>query len=154
MKTDINKELFIKSNLSNSSIRNVKVSALGQTLYKIKLQLANIFFEDIDEIETILKNVKTRDLFLCESKVSDNIIHINLKPLSFICTDNEFMLLIILKKDGLYSFINPIINDSYLDISESFTNLDLNHIEWYLRTLENGEIRLSTIVKIYSSKLL
>ena len=154
MKTDINKELFIKSNLSNSYIKNVKISALGQTLYKIKLQLANIFFEDIDEIETILKNVKTRDLFFCESEVSDNIIHINLKPLSFICTDNEFMLLIIIKKDGLYSFINPIINDNYLDISESFTNLDLNHIEWYLRTLENGEIRLSTIVKIYSSKLL
>lgn len=154
MKTDINKESFIKSNLSNSSIRNVKVSALGLTLYKIKLQLDNILFKDIDEIETILKNVKTRDLFLCESKVTDNVIHINLKPLSFICTDNEFMLLIIIKKDGIYSFINPIINDSYINISENFTNLDLNNIEWYLRTLENGEIRLSTIVKSYSSKLL
>ena len=147
METNITKELFIKNNLLNGSIKNINVSALGLTLSKIKLELNNIYFKDVDEIDFVLKNVKTRDIFIGESSIDNNTININLKPLSFICTDNEFMLLLITKKNGIYSFINPIIKSKYHNISDNFINLDLNDIEWYLRVLDNGELRLSTIVK-------
>lgn len=147
MKTDISKELFIKNNLLNYPIKSASVSSLGLTMYSIKLKLNNIAFKEADKIEVVLKNVKTRDIFIGESSIQGNILHINLKSLSFICTDNEFMLLLIIKKDGIYSFINPIIKNNYHDISDNFTTLDLPPVEWYLRILENGEIRLSSIIK-------
>jgi len=145
--SEISKELFIKNNLLNSPIRNFKVSALGLTKYKIKLQLNNIYFKDVDEVYVVLKNVKTRDIFIGESSINNNTLHINLKALSFMCTDNEFMLLLIVKRDDIYSVINPVIKDKYNDISDDFVNLDLEDVEWYLRILENGELRLSAIVK-------
>lgn len=147
MNTHITKELFIKDNLSSSPIKNIIISALGLTMSKLSLQLNNMYFEDSDEIDIVLKNVKTRDIFIGESLTHNNIININLNPLTFMCTDNEFMLLILIKKDGIYSFINPIIKGSYHNISDDSINLSSNNIDWYLRTLENGEIRLSSIVK-------
>lgn len=145
--SEVSKELFVKNNLLNSPIRDSKVSALGLTNYRIKLQLNNIYFKDIDEVDVVLKNVKTRDIFVGESSINNNTLHINLKSLSFMCTDNEFMLLLIIKRDDIYSVINPVIKGKYHDISDKFINLDLEGVEWYLRILENGELRLSAIIK-------
>ncbi|MBU3106657.1 hypothetical protein [Clostridium gasigenes] len=147
MKTDISKELIIKNTLLNYPIKNVSLSSLELIIYKIKLKLNNIDFKEADEIEVILKNIKTRDIFIAEHSIENDFLNINLKSLSFMCTDNEFMLLLIIKKNSVYSFLNPIIKNSSLNITNNFTVLDLIPIEWYLRILDNGELRLSTIVK-------
>ena len=105
MKTDISKELIIKNNLLNYPIKSVSLSSLELIMYKIKLKLNNIDFKEADEIEVILKNIKTRDIFIAEHSIENDFLNINLKSLSFICTDNEFMLLLIIKKDSIYSFI-------------------------------------------------
>ncbi|MBU3103024.1 hypothetical protein [Clostridium gasigenes] len=149
MKTDISKELIIKNNLLNYPIKNVSLSSLELIMYKIKLKLNNIDFKEADEIEVILKNIKTRDIFIAEHSIKNDFLNINLKSLSFMCTDNEFMLLLIIKKDSVYSFLNPIIKNSSQNITNNFIVLDLIPIEWYLRILDNGELRLSTIVNFF-----
>ncbi|MBU3131624.1 hypothetical protein KPL40_04100 [Clostridium gasigenes] len=149
MKTDISKELIIKNNLLNYPIKNVSLSSLELIMYKIKLKLNNIDFKEADEIEVILKNIKTRDIFIAEHSIENYFLNINLKSLSFMCTDNEFMLLLIIKKDSVYSFLNPIIKNSSQNITNDFIVLDLIPIEWYLRILDNGELRLSTIVNFF-----
>lgn len=147
MKNDIGKEFFIKTNLLNSHIKNTTISFIELTGYTLNLELTNINLKEVEEIEVVLKNVKTRDIFFGESSIKESIITVNLKSLNSLCSDNEFLLLLIIKIDGLYSFINPITKNTPNTLSTDFESLDSAGVKWYLRSLENGELRLSTIIK-------
>lgn len=152
MKNDINKELFIKSNLLNCPIKKTIISNIELTGYILNLELTSIYLNQLEEVDVVLKNVKTREVFIADASIKNSIITINLDSLSTLCTDNEFLLLIIIKRDSNYYVITPTLSYDYHSKCAKLSSLDLINITWYLRTIENGELRLSTVIKNLCSK--
>lgn len=147
MENDIRKNLLVKNNLINSHIKKNTISDISLKGYLLTFKLDNIPLENLDEIEVVLKNSKTRNILIAPYTIKNSLLCINLKDLNFLCTDNEFLLLLVIKKHCNYFAINPISKYKYNSKYLNSYCLDLIDITWYLRTLENGELRLSTIIK-------
>lgn len=118
--------------------------------YLLKGHYLTLSFDDINlkeykSVSTFLKNIKTREIFKCISKIEDNRLIINLKNFNDLCTDYEFSLIVILEDNKFTTAIYPKLRPT-LNVEESvISSVDNSNIQWYLRFLENGKLRLSTI---------
>lgn len=97
-----------------------------------------------DEIYIIIKNVKTREEFNCYHYVMENKIIIDLDNLSLYFADYEGSIYIVLKMGNNYHMYRPTINDK---TTVKINSQSFDNYKWFLRILENGEIRLSSIIK-------
>ncbi len=120
------------------------------SFYSLSDNYLTLKFEDIDLsdykcISIFLKNIKTRELLKCVSKIQDNSLIINLQNLNNLCTNYEYSIIVTLENYNysttIYPRLKTIDNKENYIISSSVNS----NIQWFLRILENGKLRLSTI---------
>ena len=112
---------------------------------KVTLIFSKKDYNDYDFIEVIIKNTKNKEEFTCPFTInSSNSITIDLSDIYLYFTDYEGSISIVAKCDNTFFSITPILSKENLTIINDFqkTNYKL-----FIRTLENGELRLSSIIK-------
>ena len=127
---------------------------------KVTLIFSKKDYNDYDFIEVIIKNTKNKEEFTCPFTInSSNSITIDLSDIYLYFTDYEGSISIkniskktihnlnvniVAKCNNTFFSITPILSKENLTIINDFqkTNYKL-----FIRTLENGELRLSSIIK-------
>ena len=123
--------------------------------YLLKDCYLTLNFEDLNlnkykSVSVFFKNIKTREIIKCISSIEDNNLIINLKDLDKLCTDYEFSIIIILDDYRYSTAIYPVLKVNN-NLAESYISSSSNsNIQWFLRVLDNGKLRLSTIY-VFSS---
>lgn len=93
----------------------------------------------------IIKNTKNREEFICPfTKELPNAITLDLTNLSSYFTDYEGSIFINAKNKVNNTILIPIVQEKSVINFE--TNLSSTNFKWFVRTLDNGELRLSSIV--------
>ncbi|WP_288221288.1 hypothetical protein [uncultured Clostridium sp.] len=132
----------LNSNYLNSIEKDINFYLLQND--SLILYFKDINFKKYSIINVYLKNIKTREVLKCISKVEDNRILIDLSNLKYLCTDYEYSIIVVLETLNSYNIMYPKFNNKDKEKSIiSHSNTD--NIQWYLRILENGKLRLSTI---------
>lgn len=108
------------------------------------LEQNSIELKNENELLVIIQNVKTKEEFICEYLITDNNIVILLDSLLHLFTNYEGSIQLISKNNDNYCFYTPILKynsiiDSRKDVNDKY--------KWFVRILENGELRLSSIIK-------
>ncbi len=103
-----------------------------------------IELEKESELLVVIQNVKTKEEFICEYLITTNNIVVLLDSLFNLFTNYEGSIQILRKNNDKYYLYTPILNckptiDSQKDVNSQY--------RWFVRVLENGEIRLSSIMK-------
>lgn len=103
-----------------------------------------IELEKESELLVVIQNVKTKEEFICEYLITTNNIVVLLDSLFNLFTNYEGSIQILKKNNDKYYLYTPILNckptiDSQKDVNSQY--------RWFVRVLENGEIRLSSIMK-------
>lgn len=103
-----------------------------------------IKLEKESELLVVIQNVKTKEEFICEYLITTNNIVVLLDSLFNLFTNYEGSIQILRKNNDKYYLYTPILNckptiDSQKDVNSQY--------RWFVRVLENGEIRLSSIMK-------
>ena len=103
-----------------------------------------IELEKESELLVVIQNVKTKEEFICEYLITTNNIVVLLDSLFNLFTNYEGSIQILRKNNNKYYLYTPILNckptiDSQKDVNSQY--------RWFVRVLENGEIRLSSIMK-------
>lgn len=135
-------------NIQNSSYLNSIDKNLSS--YLLKDHYLTLCFDDIDlnkykSVTVVLKNIKTREILKCISKTDHNNLILDLRSLNYLCTNYEFSIVVILEDYQCSTSIYPKFK-SNIEIEKSIiSSSDNSNIKWYLRVLENGKLRLSTI---------
>lgn len=120
------------------------------SFYLLKDHYLTLCFDDIDlnnykSVTVFLKNIKTREMLKCISKTDNNNLILNLRSLNHLCTNYEFSIVVILEDYQCCTAIYPKFK-SNIDIERSIiSSSDDSNINWYLRVLGNGKLRLSAI---------
>ncbi|MCF0148694.1 MAG: hypothetical protein HUJ77_09900 [Clostridium sp.] len=111
----------------------------------LTLKFENINLSSYKFVSVFLKNIKTREVLRCASKIEDNSLVINLKSLNDLCTNYEYSIIVALENydysTTIYPRLKPFNSKENSIISSSINS----NIQWFLRILENGKLRLSTI---------
>lgn len=102
-------------------------------------------FKDEEELLVIIRNVKTKEEFICEYLINDNNLIILLDNLLNLFTNYEGSIQILSKNKDKYYLYTPILKENIIMNMQKDTN---DKYKWFIRILENGEIRLSSIIKI------
>lgn len=108
------------------------------------LNLKDIDFDKYTNINVFLKNIKTLELFNCIYQIRKNNIIIDLVNLKYLCMDYEYSIILILESLNSHHIVYPKFNNTVKENSIIFPSNNDN-IRWFLRILENGKFRLSTI---------
>lgn len=124
--------------------KKIKVEEIEQGPNKISIKQRDLQFDKEDMVFIFIKNIKTREKYLCKHSINENKLVISLDSLAHCFTDNEGAIFIILKRGFKYYIYTPILNKSS---NIKFTDKSNAIYEWYLRKLDNGEFRISTIIK-------
>ncbi len=123
--------------------------------YLLKDCYLTLNFEDLNlnkykSVSVFFKNIKTREIIQCISSIENNNLIITLKDLDKLCTDYEFSIIIILDDYRYSTAIYPVLKVNN-NLAESYISSSSNsNIQWFLRVLDNGKLRLSTIY-VFSS---
>ncbi|GAB6170280.1 hypothetical protein JCM1393_27400 [Clostridium carnis] len=144
------KEEVVKNYLFNSSLKHKHISSFDLINCKLNLKLSETDFSLYEDFVVVLKNIKTREIYYCESEILNDSLIVDLNSLNFLCTDHEYMLLIVTKNKNDYEILYPILKNKFCDSISSSNDSTTIPVKWYTRFIENGEFRLSTIVKKYS----
>jgi len=118
--------------------------------YLLKEHYLTLSFEDITlneykSVYVFLKNIKTREILKCITQVNDNSLIINLRDLNYLCTDHEFSLIVIIENNEFTNVIYPKLRNNLNKRKSIISSVGNSNIQWYLRFLDNGKLRLSTI---------
>lgn len=118
--------------------------------YLLKDNYLTLYFEDLNLnnyklVSAFLKNIKTREILKCVSKVENNSLIIDLSSLNHLCTNYEFSIAIILDDYKCSTAIYPKLRLNDNKNNTIISASDNSSIQWFLRILENGKLRLSTI---------
>ena len=124
--------------------KRIKVDEIEQGPNTISIKQRDLHFDKEDMVFIFLKNIKTREKYLCNHSINENKLVISLDSLAHCFTDNEGAISIIIKRDFKYYIYTPILNKNS---NIKFTDKSNAVYEWYLRKLDNGEFRISTIIK-------
>ena len=118
--------------------------------YLLKENYLILCFEDINLndyklVSVFFKNIKTREILKCVSKVEDNNLIIDLSSINNLCTNYEFSIVVILDDYNCSTAIYPKLRLNDNKKSTIISSSDTSNIQWFLRILDNGKLRLSTI---------
>ena len=147
MKNYLQENLFIKNQISNSQFVKVEVTDFHLINTNFNIKLKNVDFNKFDEVSVILKNIKTKEIYICNTNLNKNSLILELSSLNYLCSDNEYMILILCKKDNYFEVLYPIFKDYSTNISTNYQISTYSKVSWYLRIIDTGEFRLSTILK-------
>ncbi|MBX7324836.1 hypothetical protein [Clostridium chauvoei] len=147
MKSTLEKIDFLKNQLSNSDFIKKEIDVFSLINYTLKIKLRALTLDTLGDITVILKNIKTKEIYICDSYFNGKILEVHLDSLNYLCTDNEYMPLIVIKESDTIKILYPILKKNYVQIFNDYDALLSSPVSWYVRALDNGEFRLSTIVK-------
>lgn len=145
MKKPNNINNYNKLNLCylNSIEKNIDSYILNEDF--LTISFTNVDFKKYKSINVFLKNIKTRELLKCNYNLYDNNLTINLKGLNCLCTDYEFSIIVFLEGDKNSDLIYPKFSSTLGQRKAILSKPNGSNLKWYLRILENGKLRLSTI---------
>lgn len=93
----------------------------------------------------IIKNTKNREEFVCPfTKELPNTITLDLNPLCSYFTDYEGSIFINTQNKLNDTILIPILSEKNIINFEN--NSNSTNFKWFIRVLDNGELRLSSIV--------
>lgn len=127
----------------NSIEKNINSCLLNEDF--LTISFSNVDFKKYTTVTVFLKNIKTRELLKCTSNIHENNLIINLKELNYLCTDYEFSIIIFLEGNNHSYLIYPKFNSNLEKEKSIISKSNNDNLKWYLRILENGKLRLSTI---------
>ncbi len=127
----------------NSIEKNINSCLLNEDF--LTISFSNVDFKKYTTVTVFLKNIKTRELLKCTSNIHENNLIINLKELNYLCTDYEFSIIIFLEGNNHSDLIYPKFNSNLEKEKSIISKSNNDNLKWYLRILENGKLRLSTI---------
>lgn len=144
MKKQVNIEDYEKNHFYFHSIEK------SLNFYSLKNCYLTLKFEDINLsnykfISVFLKNIKNREVLKCASKIEDNSLVINLKALNNLCTNYEYSIIVTLENYNYSTTIYPRLKTIDKKENSIISSSANSNIQWFLRILENGKLRLSTI---------
>ena len=141
---NINNYTDFYSNNNILETRKLRIDKLIQRDNSLIFEQNTIKFRCEEELLVIIRNVKTKEEFICEYLITTNNIVVLLDSLFNLFTNYEGSIQILRKNNDKYYLYTPILNckptiDSQKDVNSQY--------RWFVRVLENGEIRLSSIMK-------
>lgn len=139
------------NNHLNFQLNNIDIENRKLKLDSFILKNNSLIFEqnimDLNKEEILLiiiQNVKTKEEFICKYLINKNSIIVLLDSLVHLFTNYEGEIRILSKNIDKYCSYTPILKDN----TTIGTQKDMiNQYTWFTRVLENGQIRLSSIIK-------
>lgn len=144
MKKQVNIEDYEKNHFYFHSIEKL-LSFYSLKSYYLTLKFEDINLSNYKFISVFLKNIKTREVLKCASKIEDNSLVINLKGLNDLCTNYEYSIIVTLENYNYSTTIYPRLKTIDKKENSIISSSANSNIQWFLRILENGKLRLSTI---------
>lgn len=103
-------------------------------------------YKDLSFIKVTIKNTKNRDEFICPfTKELPNALIIDLNNICYHFTDYEASIYIDISYNNVSITLIPILSSKNSIILDPPKNTPTN-FKWFIRSLDNGELRLSSIV--------
>lgn len=138
--------LHTKDKINFLSTKKLNIKKFVQADKDVTIVPENIDLNFFEEIQVIIKNIKTKEEYFCPFTKDNNSIMIDLNEISHLFTDYEGAIYIILKKDNIVYTLKPIIKNSTI-IKNSLNYEDKRYYSWFVRILENGEILFSSVIR-------
>lgn len=102
-------------------------------------------YNDFNFNKVIIKNIKNREEFICPfTKELPNTLIIDLSSIWPYFTDYEGSIYMDIESNNMPVTLVPILPSKNPTISDDI-NIKTN-FKWFIRSLDNGELRLSSIV--------
>lgn len=126
-------------------IKRIPLEKCVKDNHKISLFFTEDIFKDLSPSKVIIKNTKNREEFSCQfTQTIPNMIIIDLDKLWFYFTDYEGSITISTKVGHTSISLIPILSTK--NIIELEEDPIKSGFRWFIRTLDNGELRLSSII--------
>lgn len=137
-------DVNINNNFLNSKKLNIETFVKSSN--EVLIIPENINLSYFDEVNVTIKNIKTRDEYLCPFKIENNSFVIDLSSISYLFTDYEGSIFINLRKENLMYTLKPVIKKSTV-LKKKLDTMNKGSYQWFIRILDNGEILFSSIMK-------
>lgn len=125
------------------TVKKIKLRKIVKDSTSILLYYTNLNLKDFNKLNVLLKNIKTREEYQCNFKMTDEYIDIHLDEMSDFFTDYEASLVIALEDNEAIYYYSPAVLNSSEIIDLSKPTYTVNNYKWFIRILHNGELRLS-----------
>lgn len=137
---------FALNNYTNSSyIKRILLEKCIKINNKLILYFSPKNYENLNFLMIIIKNTKSREEFICPFiKEFPNTITLDLNSLSSYFTDYEGSIFINIQNNLNDTILIPILSERTIINFEN--NSNSSNFKWFIRVLDNGELRLSSIV--------
>ena len=137
---------FAMNNYTNSSyIKRILLEKCIKSNNKLILYFSPNDYENLNFSMIIIKNTKNREEFICPFiKELPNTITLDLNSLCSYFTDYEGSIFINTQNKVNDTILIPILSEKTIINLEN--NLNSSNFKWFIRVLDNGELRLSSIV--------
>lgn len=137
--------LVMNNYIKSSYIKRISLEKCIKNNNKLTLYFSPTDYEHLNFSMVIIKNTKNREEFVCPFvKELPNTITIDLSPLWSYFTDYEGSIFINIQSNTNDTILIPILRKkSIINFENSSNN---TQFKWFIRLLDSGEIRLSSIV--------
>lgn len=137
---------FAMNNYTNSSyIKRILLEKCIKSNNKLILYFSPKDYENLNFSMIIIKNTKNREEFICPFiKEFPNTITLDLNSLCSYFTDYEGSIFINTQNKANDTILIPILSEKTIINFEN--NSNSSNFKWFIRVLDNGELRLSSIV--------
>lgn len=130
---------------SNFCIKKIILEKCMNIDNKLILYFSEKDYKDLSFNRVIIKNTKNREEFICSfTKKLPNALTIDLSNICHHFTDYEGSIYIDINSNNIPITLIPILSSKNSILLDS-TNMP-NSFKWFIRSLDNGELRLSSIV--------
>ena len=134
----------INNYIKSSYIKKISLEKCIKNNNKLILYFSPIDYEYLNPLMVIIKNTKNREEFICPfTKELPNTLTLDLTSLCSYFTDYEGSIFINTQNNINDTILIPILPKSIITFENSLNN---TQFKWFIRILDNGELRLSSIV--------
>lgn len=131
--------------IKSSYIKKILLEKCIKNNNKLTLYLSPKDYESLRFSMVIIKNIKNREEFTCPfTKEPPNKITVDLSSLSAYFTDYEGSIFINTENKINDTILIPILPEKNIINFEN--TLNSTSFKWFIRILDNGELRLSSVV--------
>ena len=145
MKSKTLTSFAINNYIKSSYIKKISLEKCIKNNNKLILYFSPIDYEYLNPLMVIIKNTKNREEFICPfTKELPNTLTLDLTSLCSYFTDYEGSIFINTQNNINDTILIPILpKKSIITFENSLNN---TQFKWFIRILDNGELRLSSIV--------
>ena len=137
---------FAMSNYMKSSyIKRISLEKCIKNNNKLVLYFSSKNYDKLNFSMIIIKNTKNREELICPFSTDlPNTLTLDLSNLWFYFTDYEGSIFINAQNSTSETILIPILPEKNIITFEN--NINNTDFKWFIRVLDNGELRLSSIV--------